>query len=1023
MSGIGGYPLSQTSMMNYIEGSPKRKQRPPSSSSPSNQTSSPENKKAHLIASSQQEAVSNELSPAILTPQRDKLVDPPESLSMSREDGEQEDDAHEERPRQHSTQPTRTSNETTEEEFGKIGNGTEAAQSAPTVEADGKPEDSPQTENKQDTNQSPEAMETDQLNAPPIQEKESIAVSHKEKDQTREETPPEKKESENTTSPKSILRSALKSPTFRDKAKAAAHLPNPTPLLPRWKPHRFAVTFDIKKKPGDKSKRTEYIATELNKMLATVTLYSKVYVRKYAEYLYPRDADRKQWISKFDKNKVSDITLFTHGFYFYQELREGMFRLLVQLILPCDTDIPAMLINVNGHKWTAKQNRSLRDIREQHLHAPKYIGWLFRSNYGMAGSEELQKEFTDRAGINFGLTFKSIPLPKAGKYNRETAIKGICISVNEEDQQAAWSQLFQWYNSKRPVFPLGIPMMFVPSKEHPDIKNNPAATQNISTLMDRQRIFLRDTETVQCPQLAFPGGIISGRRTLRHELMDLSATTMGEQYLGAKLFHAITKKVTLSGEDVYVFTYHKAVEREALSIVSGIGQFIKTELKLDPEEFCYPHLINDDHGWDTKTRCARNPVTDYLAKMNEGYLPEEEVSDDEKDDHYSMDTKGKRESKRILGQADEETIKDLTKKKESKRKKIPSEIADFKSVNSEMSGLSVYSSSTKASLHRKALRMEITDKDAEIEMLKEALKKQSLSNPVTEEGTQKSTGEHTSESPPGDGNSSSSNEVVDVTPAIPEDVITHGRSKNNQETVADNDNDVMYMGAKVPEAIKDTFDGLKWSFRGPPKQIEVVEAQYREKGIDTVQSKPYTQNNVTYIDLYQIVDREKFRRNFPGNMDVSSVRFSVEATVQTFNQESGELEDPEAAIAIKAGKADMSVSSSGSSDSQVSEHSNTSGDQSEEEESSDESSSASSNSSITSDPYSHSDKPSENSPDSSNSGRSELSSGEVSTERQEKTKAIPSIRASGISREVMETAKSIVQGLLNTTGDGPDEDG
>ena len=248
---------------------------------------------------------------------------------------------------------------------------------------------------------------------------------------------------------------------------------------------------------------------------------------------------------------------------------------------------------------------------------------------------------------------------------------------------------------------------------------------------------------------------------------------------------------------------------------------------------------------------------------------------------------------------------------------------------------------------------------------------------------------------------------MDGTPAIPEDVITHGRSKNNQETVADNDNDVMYMGAKVPEAIKDTFDGLKWSFRGPPKQIEVVEAQYREKGIDTVQSKPYTQNNVTYIDLYQIVDREKFRRNFPGNMDVSSVRFS----------------DPEAAIAIKAGKADMSVSSSGSSDSQVSEHSSTSGDQSEEEESSDESSSASSNSSITSDPYNHSDKPSENSPDSSNSGRSELSSGEVSTERQEKTKAIPSIRASGISREVMETAKSIVQGLLNTTGDGPDEDG
>ena len=196
------------------------------------------------------------------------------------------------------------------------------------------------------------------------------------------EPTPGKKES-NKLPPKSILRSVLKPPTFRDTAKAAAHLPNPTPLLPRWKPHRFACTFDLKKKPEDRSKRTEYISTELNKMLTTVSIYSRVYVRKYAEHLYPRDVDRRQWISKFDKDKVSDITSFTHGFYFYQELRDGMFRLLIQLILPCDTDIPAMLINVNGHKWAAKQNRSLRDIREQHLYAPKYIGWLFRSNYGM----------------------------------------------------------------------------------------------------------------------------------------------------------------------------------------------------------------------------------------------------------------------------------------------------------------------------------------------------------------------------------------------------------------------------------------------------------------------------------------------------------------------------------------------------------------------------------------------------------------------------------------------------------------
>ena len=188
----------------------------------------------------------------------------------------------------------------------------------------------------------------------------------------------------------------------------------------------------------------------------------------------------------------------------------------------------------------------------------------------MAGSSDLQTAFEERAGIHFGLMFKLVPLPNQGAYNKDTAIKAICISCNEEDKDNAWNILMKWDNSEKPTFILGIPMMFIPSKDHPDIKNNPAATQNISTLLDRQRIFLRDTTTVSCPHLAFPDEKEPKGRTLRHKLMDLTATTMGEERLGAKLFHSITRKVDLKGDSVYQMTFHKTVAREALSIISEI---------------------------------------------------------------------------------------------------------------------------------------------------------------------------------------------------------------------------------------------------------------------------------------------------------------------------------------------------------------------------------------------------------------------------------------------------------------------
>ena len=164
------------------------------------------------------------------------------------------------------------------------------------------------------------------------------------------------------------LKSSLRN-AYVNIARQAVNLPTPAPIIPKWEAHRFACMFDIKM-PKDKSKRTEYIATELNKMMDCLREYSKVYVRKYSEFHMPRHTDKTSWISKFDKKKVSDLTSYTFGFYYYQALRDGTFRLLIQLILPVGTNIPDLLINANGHKWAGKNNRSIRDIREQKFTFP-----------------------------------------------------------------------------------------------------------------------------------------------------------------------------------------------------------------------------------------------------------------------------------------------------------------------------------------------------------------------------------------------------------------------------------------------------------------------------------------------------------------------------------------------------------------------------------------------------------------------------------------------------------------------------
>ena len=933
--------------------STKKRGPPERITSPTNQTSSPDAKKVAVTDKMIPEVTSNEPNPLLVTPQRDKLENTGETKDSDRDvvmEGHETITKNTTRPTQH--------NDTQKDQ--------------PDPQSDGEDENTAQA---------------------------TSTPSNTRPDPSHHSGPSTTK---HTHKPPSILKGGTVQKTYMEAAKNAVNLPEPAPIIPKWEAHRFACMFDIRM-PKDKSKRTEYLSTEMNKMLDCLREYTKVYVRKYSDFHIPRHSEKTSWISKFDKKKVSDLTTYTFGFYYYQALRDGTFRLLVQLILPVGTNIPELLINANGHRWAGKNNRSIRDIREQNLHAPKYVGWLFRSNYAMVGSSDLQNAFEERAGIHFGLTFKSVPLNNQAAYNKDTAIKAICISCNEDDQESAWNTLMQWYNSKTPQFPLGIPMMFIPSKDHPDIKNNPAAAQNISTLLDRQRIFLRDTDTVSCPHLAFPDEKVKGNRTLRHELMDLTALTMGEERLGAKLFHAITRKVDPKGGDIYQLTFHKTVARESLSIISGMGQFIKKELKLDAEYYCHPHMINDEHDWDKKKRYVINPTTNYISNLALLAGPGDNMDEQRSDDEYTMDTKGQRESKRITGQTDEETIKELTQKKKHK-KVIPKHVTDDKSVHSEISDLTKFSSSTKASQERKKLRSQLDDqqdeieaKDDEIARLKAALAKQTLDRASMDKSTHSdsNSGENTSESPPQEDRKSEE----------------HGQEEDgwvfdeNYSDPQDQETDEVDVVKVVPPAPKkkELQDGLLRVFQGSPQQIQSVAEYYKEKGETTIQTLPFKDGTTTKVDLYKVVDQAKFKA--AQESESHTVQFADTTTVQEYDTNKGML--VQTSETVKTSTSPRDATDGNSSDSESASGSESSASQAQSSESAvsasdssgESNSSSSSSASTTSSGYKKKARESTNPPIS-----------------QEKSK-----RSSSLTQEILDQAKEIVDApsTENTAGDGP----
>ena len=389
-----------------------------------------------------------------------------------------------------------------------------------------------------------------------------------------------------------------------------------------------------------------------------------------------------------------------------------------------------------NNEWGDPQRATVMDILGQEIYSPKKMGFLLRSNQFMANTRDLQEALMEQASkehpeLKFSLTFQSIPDPTGAKWHPDTAVKGIMVESNEDTYWEAWNALHKIYNKDNQNPPLGIHMSFVGMKDHPEFQGNPNVVNNISVLMKRQLVFQNDSMQLATSKIRDVDAQISGTKTLRMYLMALRPKCSGPELRKGRLFHSISRNINRAGVQEYYFSYNKAVAKEAGSVVSGICEFIRDELQIEPEICCHAHQIRDDHKWDPITRTASNPDTEALLDLIEGskdlarrHENKEKESMINENEEMDEDSKIVRERQRSMGITDGgETVESMTRPKKYNHKRIPHEVgSEHQSITSGISGITEYTSTSKASQERKSLRRNLQQVEADAQKLKKVIK-------------------------------------------------------------------------------------------------------------------------------------------------------------------------------------------------------------------------------------------------------------------------------------------------------------
>ena len=507
-------------------------------------------------------------------------------------------------------------------------------------------------------------------------------------------------------------------PTYKD---AASKAQSNTVQEIQFKQRRMAIMVNIPEVDNNVD-RLNHLVNEVNEFLKFARKNNtKFRLRPFTSTDEPQAKDKTKWRTRMIANDSADFRSYCQGYYPFSQVRGGNYRLRINAVMDKKVSLPTMIENIT-HDWGHQDNRSISDLKAQHIFDPVKIGYLMRATRYITHSHEVVEAFewaSKQAGypdVHFGISWGAIPSP-AGGYDKDTSVLAVIIETNRHTYTEAVDLLKQWYplnpnKSSTPPYPGNF--RFVINRDHPSVKGNSIAISNLSVLMERQGIFNMDTSAEQSYCLKGLDMTFSDNtKSIRKRLLEVKSETSGEEWKGKPLFMSISKSInSRTGQKSSWFAFHKAVTAEAQSIVKNLPIFMKSEWGIEPEECCYAQFLNERDEWDKRHRVANNEDTDELAMATKEYtadLQRKDTAEPTQQDDQTMTSKAAREMRRMMG-GDNETVTSISKERQKKHsKKTPTaiDIDASKSVGS-MSGISA--TSTKTSIVRAKLHQEFNNK-------------------------------------------------------------------------------------------------------------------------------------------------------------------------------------------------------------------------------------------------------------------------------------------------------------------------
>ena len=452
----------------------------------------------------------------------------------------------------------------------------------------------------------------------------------------------------------------------------------------RWTYRRVRITLKIDV-PQDKETRLISLQEKANKIIQLGRkMEPNLYLRKFEETGIPQDDEKGTWIYKFSSTDLSANHFcdhLAHGLSNWIPLDRQTFYFRATLVAPLSCKFAKVLEEISHF---IPESCKVSNLLSQHIFDPVKLGNLLRSNEKMTSTDGFLNELNRRArqlnpDVAFGMSFSEMRRPNGERAKDwKKAIRAVQLETNVSCMREATDIALRLFPGKRtkghkPVW--GMNLVFVYDIGHEDVDNLDTAQQNIDTLVSRQKMHMKYEN--RCSTNKIIPGVMDDNvysedpDTFREVLMSIVSTTT-EGCEGGKLFSSVMYS-DYKNKKEYWFCYHRKVKKEAEAVVRALPVMLKEEYGLTIENLFFETAIDPSDQWNPITRSLRNAITRATDTMLDG--TEDLIGDDmsveedaviKESEDISLNTAESRERQRMMGENEEETVINPTKKKQAR---------------------------------------------------------------------------------------------------------------------------------------------------------------------------------------------------------------------------------------------------------------------------------------------------------------------------------------------------------------------